>query len=114
MLLVAVAVSVAVAAAFWLATIATQCTLLELLDVSCSAVKSGSRAEVQLRLHNRGQAAARIVGVAVNGREIPVPEQAVEPGGLAVIRLEVNATPALEVEVRTSRGSYRCITRVDG
>lgn len=98
-----VVVAVAVAAAFWLANIATQQTGLEILDLKASASRSGGKTVVTVYAWNRGTKPATIVAVKVNGQ---VYEQrvAVEPGSSASITVEAPPADALEVVVVTASG----------
>ena len=113
-LLVAVTLTVAIAVAFWVSTIATQYTRLELLELSCAASRAGDAVEVSLRLSNRGQVTATVTGVTVNGREVEIPVQHVKSGESTTINFRVNCSSTLEIEVRTAKNTYRCLARAEG
>jgi hypothetical protein len=113
LLLVAVAAALAVAVALWAATIATQSTGIELLEVKCAAERRGERVAVTVAIANKGTRAATVVGVVVNGepREVRL---TVKPGETAAFEVEAPGADAVQVNVKTSGSEYPCLAPVRG
>lgn len=114
LLLAAVTLVVAIAVAFWVSTIATQYTGLELLELSCAAARVGDETEVSIRIFNKGSVTATVTGVTVNGEKVDLPIQSVEPGKSNTISFRVSYYSTLEIAVKTAKNSYYCLARVDG
>ena len=113
LLLVAVAAALAVAVALWAATIATQSTGIELLEVKCAAERRGEKVAVTVAIANKGTRAATVVGVVVNGepREVRL---TVKPGETAALEVEAPGADAVQVSVKTSGSEYPCLAPVRG
>jgi len=102
-----------VAVALWAATIATQSTGIELLEVKCSAERRGERVAVTVAVANKGTRAATVVGVVVNGEPKEV-RLTVKPGETAAFEVEAPKADAVQVNVKTSGSEYPCLAPVRG
>jgi len=113
LLLIAIAIALAVAVALWSATIATQSTGIELLEVKCAAERRGEKVAVTVAIANKGTRAATVVGVVVNGepREVRL---TVKPGETAAFEVEAPGADAVQVNVKTSGSEYPCLAPVRG
>jgi len=113
LMLVAVTIALALAVAFWAATIATQYTGLELLEVKCTAERRGEAVAVTVTVANKGSKTATLVGVTVNGEPKEV-RLTVKPGETGTFEVEAPKADTIQVNVRTSAGEYPCTTSVKG
>jgi uncharacterized protein (DUF58 family) len=113
LILVAVTIAVALAVAFWAATVATQHTGIELLEVKCSAERRGEVVAVTVTVANKGTKAATVVGVEVNGEPKEV-QLTVKPGETGALEVEASKADTIQVNVKTGAGEYPCVTSVKG
>jgi len=113
LILVAVTIAIALAVAFWAATVATQYTGLELLEVKCTAERREEAVAVTVTVANKGAKAATVLGVEVNG-ELKEVQLTVKPGETRTFEVEASKADTIQVNVRTRAGEYPCATSVKG
>jgi len=113
LILVAVTIAIALAVALWAATIATQHSGLELLEVKCSAERRGEAVAVTVTVTNKGTKASTVLGVEVNG-ELKEVQLTVKPGETGTFEVEASKADTVQVNVRTGAGEYPCVTSVKG
>ncbi|MEM0093054.1 MAG: hypothetical protein QW753_01635 [Thermofilum sp.] len=111
-ILAAVVIALSVAAALWLANLATQQTGVELLEIKASAQKLGGKTLLTIHVQNRGTTAATLLYVKVNQQPHPA-QVTLQPGGTATITLEVEAASRLlQATVVTARNEYPLLVEV--